>query len=45
MPKYRDCTTPNGFELYAYIYMHIYMCVCVFVRVYMRNHKKLRYSE
>ena len=25
LPKYRDCTTSNDFELYIYIYVYIYI--------------------
>ena len=31
LPKYRDCTTSNDFELCMYIYIYIYICVCVHI--------------
>ena len=42
MPKYRDCTTYNDFELYIYIHICMYVCVSVclcmshFVNMYSR---------
>ena len=45
LPKYRDCTTSNDFELYLmccgvmlllliiYIYIHVYICIYIYIRV------------
>ena len=37
LPKYRDCTTSNDFELYIYIYIYIYIArvsVCILYSLY-----------
>ena len=36
LPKYRDCTTSNDFELYIsiYIYKHIYIHIYINIYIY-----------
>ena len=35
LPKYRDCTTSNDFELYInmhiYMYIYVYICICMYI--------------
>ena len=31
LPKYRDCTTSNDFELYIYYIYIIYICMCIYI--------------
>ena len=30
LPKYRDCTTSNDFELYIHIYIYIYIYIYMY---------------
>ena len=34
LPKYRDCTTSNDFELYIYIYVYIYIYTYIYIYIY-----------
>ena len=38
LPKYRDCTTYNDFDLYIYIYIYIY--VCIYIHIHINSHPR-----
>ena len=38
LPKYRDCTTSNDFELYIYICIYAYTYICIYMYMYVYIH-------
>ena len=51
LPKYRDCTTYNDFELYLMccgvmlLLLIIYICICIYIYIYIYATQHIKYDS